>query len=582
MKTITNTLLIVTAVVISGCCQQQDWGKRTFEIKVTDFAALPDDGKNDTPAILAAIEACRDKQSTKLVFARGRYDINGGPMGQRGRLQPSLNIKNINNLTIEGNGAELIGHDYSTMFHFTECHNITINNLTVDWDPLPFTQGKVVEAEDDHIDIEVVAPFTAQAGRRTEALLGYDIERRRMARRYTDHYQKGYEKTSEVVRPGVMRLFIGRQDRFAGALPPVGKHIIVRHQVYGYQALQFSKCSNVRIENVNIYSNPGMGVIGSLCRDIFIRHLKVMLRPGSGRWMSCTADATNFPGCRGRIVMENCLFEGMGDDATNIKSGHYTVVAERLDDKKLSISGGRRGGIPPAPQIGDRLELSGEDLVPYATVTVKSTERDEEKRTLIVELSDKLPERAGKGDIVGNPSSCPSVHIRNCMVIRNRARGFIIKNRGAIIEDCYFQDITASAIGMNADINVWWESIGSHDIIIRNNHFVDCRFDPDVVRGVIECLTNVGKRRSPPGVHQRITIENNIIDGSGADGVKIGSADGLVIADNVIDKIEDCAINIYDSRNIRITGNRVTNSSVALKTDGCETGTIKLENNIGL
>ena len=182
MKTITNTLLIVTAVVISGCCQQQDWGKRTFEIKVTDFAALPDDGKNDTPAILAAIEACRDKQSTKLVFARGRYDINGGPMGQRGRLQPSLNIKNINNLTIEGNGAELIGHDYSTMFHFTECHNITINNLTVDWDPLPFTQGKVVEAEDDHIDIEVVAPFTAQAGRRTEALLGYDIERRRMAR----------------------------------------------------------------------------------------------------------------------------------------------------------------------------------------------------------------------------------------------------------------------------------------------------------------------------------------------------------------------------------------------------------------
>jgi len=582
MKTITNTLLIAAAVVISGCFPQQQCGKATFEVKVTDFAAFPDDGKDDRAAIVAAIGACRGRQGAKLVFARGRYDIDGGPMGERRRRQPSLDIKHINNMTIEGNGAELIGHDYSTMFHFTECQNITINNLTVDWNPLPYTQGKVVEVNDEYVDIEVVAPFTAQAGRRTEAILGYDLERRRMARRYTDHYQKGYEKTSEVVRPGIMRLFIGRQDRFAGALPPVGTHIIARHQVYGYQALQFVKCSNVRIENVNIYSNPGMGVIGSICRDIFIRHLKVMLRPGSGRWMSCTADATNFPGCRGTLVIENCLFEGMGDDATNIKSGHYSVVSERVNDKTLSISRGRRGGIPPVPHIGDRLELSGEDLVPYTTVTVKSVKRNEEKEALIVEFSDKLPERAGKGDIVGNPSSCPSVHIRNCMVIRNRARGFIIKNRGAIIEDCYFQDITASAIGMNADINVWWESIGSHDIIIRNNHFVDCRFDPDVVRGIIECLTNVGERRSPPGVHQRITIENNIIQGSGADGVKIGSADGLVIADNIIDGIEDCTINIYDSRNIRITGNRVTNSSAALKTDGCETDTIKLKNNIGL
>jgi len=157
--------------------------KSTLEIKVADFGAVPDDGKNDTPAILAAIEACRDKQNTRLVFASGTYDINGGSEDERGRRQPSFDIININNLTIEGNGSELIGHDYATMFSFTECNNLTINNLTVDWDPLPFTQGKVVEVKDDYVDIEVVAPFTAQAGRRTEALLGYDMELQRMARR---------------------------------------------------------------------------------------------------------------------------------------------------------------------------------------------------------------------------------------------------------------------------------------------------------------------------------------------------------------------------------------------------------------
>ena len=582
MKTIVSILLFVIAVVISGCCQQQDWGKRTFEIKVTDFGAVPDDGKNDTPAILAALEACRDKQGTKLVFAPGRYDINGGPMGQRGRRQSSLNINNINNLTIEGNGAELIGCDYSTMFHFTECHNITINNLTVDWDPVPFTQGKVVAVDSNYVDIEVVSPFTAQAGRRTDGLLGYDPELQRMARRYTDHYQKGHEKPSEIVRPGVMRLFIGRQDRFTGTLPPVGKYIIVRHQIYGDQAFQFLKCNKIRIENVNIYSNPGMGVIGRFSRDFLLRHLNVMIRPGSGRWMSCTADATNFGSCRGTIVMENCLFEGMGDDATNVNAGHYQVVTERLSDKKLLIGCGPRDRRVTLPEIGDRLELSGPDLVPYATAAVKSVKSDERKKTFVVELSDKLPERTKKGDIVGNASGCPSVRIRCCTVSRCRARGFIIKTRDAVIENCTLQNVSASGVVMNVDLNTWWESIGSQDVIIRNNRFIDCRFERAYVSGVIECLAGLREEKASPGIHRRITVANNIIQGTDGNAIKIGYADGADIVNNVIDKSNKEAVFIYNSRNIRITGNKVTNSIVGLNiADGCEGPTIKVENNVG-
>ncbi|MFC1558438.1 right-handed parallel beta-helix repeat-containing protein [candidate division KSB1 bacterium] len=574
-------VLICFFILFSLCSSS----KPPLEIKVADFGALPNDGKNDEPAIISAIDVCRSKENTKLIFEWGIYDINGGQKNERGRSQPSIDIKNIKNMTIEGNGAEFIGHDFSTMFNFTECHNITIKNLTVDWDPIPFTQGKVVSIGDDYVDIEVTAPSTANTGCRTEGLLGYDLERRRMARRYTDHYQSGFKKTTEVIRPGVMRHFVGREHRFAGKMPSAGQYIIARHQIYGNQALQFSKCSKIQIENVNIYSNPGMGVVARLSRDFYIRHLRVMIRPGSGRWMSCTADATNFRGCRGSIVMENCLFEGMGDDATNVRSGSYMVIAERLEDRKLSISSGARGGFPSEPEVGDKLELSGEDkmLVPYATMTVKSVNRNEKEKTLIVEFDDKLPEKTREGDIVGNASACPFLHIRGCTVIRNRARGLIIKNRGAIVEDCYFQDITASAIGMNTDITTWWESIGSHDIIIRNNRFLNCRFDPDVVRGVIECSTNPGSNQNAPaGVHQRIKIENNIIQGSNANAIKIGSADGVVIHNNIIDQIKDEAILIYNSRNVRLTGNKITNSNIGLKIGkGCDTATIKAENNIG-
>jgi parallel beta-helix repeat protein len=572
-------LLIFSVSVISffSC------SKVIEEIRVTDFGAIPNDNKDDTPSILSAIEACKSKKKVKLVFAPGEYDIFGNKKNEKGRYDPAIVISNFNNLSIEGNGSEFIGHDYSSMFHFTECRNISVTNLTVDWNPLPYTQGKVVHVDTNYIDIEVIFPSAAKAGLCTEAILGYDLEKHRMARRFTDHYQLGFEKTTEVIGPGIMRLFIGRKDRFAGTMPAVGMNIIARHQVYGYQSFEFEKCTDVHLENVSIYSNPGMGVVAEECRDINISHLKVMIKPGSGRWMSCTADATNFSGCRGTIVMENCLFEGQGDDATNVRSGHYLLVSERLDNNKLRIKTGYRYGsdLTP-PKIGDKIELSGEDkpLLPYSTLTVRSVETDDQGKTLVVGFSEKLPERTKKGDIAGNSSSCPVLRIRNCTAIRNRARGFIIKTRDVIIEDCTFQDICASAVGLEADINAWWESIGSGDVIIRNNRFIDCRFESEYLQGVIESHTM--SQTAPAGVHRRITIENNIFLGSDGNIIKLGSADGVDIVNNIIDKPKDEAIFLYNSRNIRISGNKLTNCKVGLKIGlGCDTASIKVENNIG-
>ena len=53
--------------------------------------------------------------------------------------------------------------------------------------------------------------------------------------------------------------------------------------------------------------------------------------------------------------------------------------------------GYRYGGDPAPPEIGDKLELSGEDkpLLPYSTVTVRSVEINQQDKTLIVGFSEK-------------------------------------------------------------------------------------------------------------------------------------------------------------------------------------------------
>jgi len=595
LRLVQSLLLICVplSLLISSCDTVRE------EVRVSDFGAVPNDRKDDTPAILAALKSCRGKKNFTLSFEMGKYDIQGTISNGSGGFHPSVEIKDFEDLTVDGHGAELIGHNLSTMFNFSGCKNLMITNMITDWDPLPYTQGKVVRVDSNYVDLEVTDPFTAQAGRRTEAILGYDMENHRMARRFTDHYQKGYEKTSEIVQPGVMRIFISRHDRFAGRLPSTGEYLIARHQVYGYQSFQFSDCSGVRMEKVNIYCNPGMGIIGKNSNNIFIRHLNVMIRPGSGRWMSCTADATNFSGCRDTITMENCLFEGQGDDATNVRSGEYLLVDEKLEDNRLKIKHGYRynSGILELPRIGDILELSSGDtpLLPYATANVRSVQvvknekasivefTDPElknENALIVEFSEKLPENTKAGDIIGNASSCPVLRIRNCTAIRNRARGFIVKTRDVIIEDCTMQDICASAVGLEADINAWWEAIGSRNVIIRNNRFIRCKFEPEYLNGVIESHTM--SQDIPPGVHSNITIENNIFLGSDGNMIKLGSADGVNIVNNIMDAPKEEAVLLYNTNNVTIASNKLTNCSAGLKIgNGCDPATIIMKNNIG-
>jgi parallel beta-helix repeat protein len=281
--------------------------------------------------------------------------------------------------------------------------------------------------------------------------------------------------------------------------------------------------------------------------------------------------------------MENCLFEGMGDDATNVRSGHYLLVSERLEKNKLRLKTGYRYGsdLTP-PEIGDKLELSSEDkqLLPYATLTVRSVERDTVTKSLIIGFSENLPDRTGKGDAVGNASSIPLLRIRNCTTIRNRSRGFIIKTRDVIIEDCTFQDITECAIALETDINGWWESISSRDVIIRNNRFIDSKFEPGYLHGVIEFHTM--SQTTPAGVYRGIIIANNLFLGSAGNIIKIGSADDVDITDNIMDHPGEEAIFLYNSSNIRINGNKLTNSKTALKIgEGCDATTITTKNNIG-
>ena len=95
-------------------------------------------------------QAINDGFVSDIVFGSGIYAISS-----------SISILNASNLTITGQGMDktfLIGCNPILIFLALYCQGLKITSLSIDYDPLPFTAGYVVNVDNKYLDVEVVPP----------------------------------------------------------------------------------------------------------------------------------------------------------------------------------------------------------------------------------------------------------------------------------------------------------------------------------------------------------------------------------------------------------------------------------------
>ena len=63
---------------------------------------------------------------------------------------------------------------------------------------------------------------------------------------------------------------------------------------------------------------------GHLSHDIVLDGVSVV--PSAGERMSTNTDATHFSSCYGKLTLQNCIFEGHGDDAVNVHNYDHAFV----------------------------------------------------------------------------------------------------------------------------------------------------------------------------------------------------------------------------------------------------------------
>ena len=532
---------------------------------------------DSSPAIGKALAELREHNGGTLVLAPGRHLCLGGEAMPDGRThKPSVDVNDLVDVTVDGQGATLVGRDIAGLFLIRDSRNVTVRNLTVAWEPLPHTSGRVVSLlpEVHAFDIEPQFPPNPPAGRIVQGVLAYSPERRRLADNGWEVYQTQGERNAEptqVTSEGHLRIF----QRRGTPLPEVGCHVVVRHQVYGYDAFVFRNCTNVLLEDVRVLAVPGMAVIGWGSCDLTIRRIQVV--PADGGWMSATADAMHFGACRGRVTVEDSVFAGMGDDAINIH-GMYGLATSRVDDRTLAVGRARMNyyydktrGVWDAPAAGDVIAFGGgeEPLLEQGQLVVAGAWQDPAQERTIVEFTESLPAEVRENTVLANLSTSPAVRIRRCTVRGNRARGMLLQSRDVLVEDCAFEDVSGAGLHICTDALDWWESLGSRDVTVKDCVFRHCNFGVARRAAALDIFSDLPQgRQSAAGVHRRLHIVNNTFEGNSGAAIHVGSSDGVEIRGNRFAQDHGPAVIVMNSRNVVISANTLVNGPGGVEVRG--------------
>jgi hypothetical protein len=513
-----------------------------------------------TPEIAQKMEAIPTLDVQKLVndaIEKGQNRLKL-PEGKWRLATSNLRVQKATNLVIDGTGCTLLFGSLTNIgLIVTQSRDVTLRGLTIDFNPLPFTQGTIVDTAPDKSWFEV------------ELHEGYPD--------FTPDYTVS---RANVFHPQTLEWKRGTPDLYpqVKALTPRRARLTLNSKPLGYQTVDkgdyvvfnvrsgggviFTASENVRVEDVNVLSAPGLAIAGRFLKGKNYFRYKVQRGPTPvgakvGRLFSASADAFNYAYARGGPALENCDFSFMGDDSVNIHGVAMPVL--KIEGNTLWTA--RPGGEEPWNYIleaGDKaLFLDVKNFAPrtegvlerWETTDALPLTTDEIKRywpaskptrLTFYKVTLKAPLTARLDDWLEFPAiGGHGYTIQNNRFHDHRARGLRIMASNGLVANNVFERIQNAGISVGPELTFWREATWPEDVVIRNNVFRDVSrgaavFAPDSpTPGAISLMFHPENEANEiyKGT-RRIRIEKNHIEYSGPIGIYMRAAQDVTIRGN--------------------------------------------------
>ena len=551
-------------------------GTRVFHVR--DFGAVADGRTESGAAIRAAISEAivagnRSERPVEIVLEAGTYLVRP----ERPRTDCFL-IRQATNLVVRGAGQAtriVINDPASAGFSFGLSRNVSIRDLSVDYDPAPFCQGTIRAVDVDagwfELDVEPGYP-TPDAGNFIQAIEPYgkwgmilDRKTRRIRSGTPDHFM-----TPRWEHRGnrVWRFFTADEHHRRNLIHMrVGDAYV--HLARGHGSAVFAQgCDGIRIEGVAVHAAPGLavGLVGNR-GEIVVRRLEVRFASDTTRLLTTNADGVHCQQNRAGPVIEDCTFEGMADDAINIYAPPNVLREVRSPTQWLVSSG-------TLILAGDRLQV----LDPRTGALrgeVKAVEVTAESRAWLLTLEAPL---AGavvgadhrSADTLYNLDACGAgFQIRRNQMNGHRRYGCLLRAGDGVVEDNTFADTTGAGVVLTNEPD-WPEGPVPWEITIRRNRFIrggTCLGYADSPQGAALAVraTRLGHGLAEAEAIRNVIVEDNtFVDRAGA-AVFVGGASKVTLRGTRITAEPDAelrrrgpAILIERSSGIALTDNAVS------------------------
>ena len=565
-----------------------------FIIKATDYGVVVNDKKDDSVAMQAAIAACASKPADKtklLVLPQGDLDFVEGfnPV----EALYGIVIRNIDNLFVSGKDTNIYftGELGFRGFLVSECENFQMNGISVDWGNLPFSMG-TVEAMDvvaKTAIIRVNPGYPVDSSTKVIEYLEYDKKTnlpRGNGNFLYNHNEVKHIRKVEYLGDRKLRITFGVNLNAA----PVGTKVALAHAMHFSESFIFERCKNVKLESINLYSSPGMGLRAYTCTNLYFNRFNCVNKPGTDRLLTVTADILHLKNTAGEIVITNSTLENSHDDAVNV-GGHYLRIVEKNGTNKLRVISplGMWGTFQPA--VGDVYEASDiNTLKVIKTVKVTAVENSYDGYWITVEGT---TEGLSLNNALANLTRTPKFVFRNNLVRNKRNRGILVQTRDVLIENNGFSNIRHGAVLLLSEVNIFNESTAPKHVIIRNNKFVNNnqQAEADISVAAFGPGFSIG---SPEAISD-ILIENNLLAFSSNSAFSFRGASDIIIRKNLVynpalkptEGKNNSAIMLENVRNLTLDGNKVYGGTLfgyksVFIYGGVDVDTITLSGNNGI
>jgi len=548
-------------------------------------------GDNAGPAVNEAIAVAKNAAKPVILdFPAGTYHFkdssaisaqyymsNASTSSQTpgGWRKIGLLFKDINDITIRGNGSTLMFHGVMTPIVFDHATSVNMNDISFDFQRPVMSELTVTSVGSTYFEADIhpnslykitnnMLQWTGEVdsnGNPIDNWVSTGFANITQVQGYNPNTKETWRSSNPLSGVVSAQDLGNRKVRFNFNVAPSavnGYTYQLRNDIRKEQGAFIYRSKDVTWNGVNFHDAPGLGIVAQYSENLDFENLNFAPKAGSGRTNASMADFMQFSGVKGEIIVNNSNFFGAHDDPINVHGTHLRIVEKPASNQiKVRFMHSQSWGFD-AFTVNDTIEyIEGSSLLAVGSAKVTAVTRVDDFNILLT-LDKEVPSTVNVNSFyVENVAWTPNVTITGSTFESFSTRGILVTTRGKVlIDNNTFNRAPMSAILIADDASSWYESGMVKDVTISNNRF---NYGGNSVISIEPSTSSTNPDKT---VHSNIKIEGNTFKKNGTTSIYSKGVNGFSFNNNIVQE-GGLQLNFHGSKDVLVQGNRFSQSGVS-------------------